>query len=138
MPSDIVIDTLDTLIDLLRANGGTLLPAHRLEAERIVRAAWGGDRVYVLKSGEHGQRRMSERDHAIRRDFRRGAAVELLCRRYALSDRRIREIVAPERDESQEEPDAGAAPACLIRRREPADTAENKPAPPARRARRAA
>lgn len=137
MTTDIVIDTLDTLIDLLRANGAQVLPAQRLEAERIVRAAWGGDRVYIAKLGESGQRQISERDAAIARDFRRGAAVELLCRRYALSRRRVQQILALDRDAAPAAPGAAGEAACLTRCAEPADTAARRQGP-ARKARAAA
>ncbi len=98
MAQDVVIETLDTLIALLQKNGGVLLPAHRGEAERIVRAAWGGERAYIGKLGESGQAEISARDRAIRRDFQRGTHVELLTRRYGLSKRRIWAILQPERE----------------------------------------
>ncbi len=93
MSNDIIIDTLDTLIALLQRNGGVLLPQHRTEAERIARAAWGGERPYVVKVGESEQRALSERDRAIVREHRRGAHVPLLARRHGLSERRVRAIL---------------------------------------------
>lgn len=99
MSNDIIIDTLDTLIALLQRNGGVLLPQHRGEAERIARAAWGGERPYVVKVGESEQRAISERDRAIRREFQRGAHVPLLARRHGLSERRVRAILQFEREE---------------------------------------
>lgn len=94
MAADIIIDTLDTLIALLHANGGVYIPGHRSEAERIARAAWGGDRPYIAKVGESGQQQISQRDKAIRREFAHGAHISLLARRHQLSERRVRQILS--------------------------------------------
>lgn len=145
MSNDIIIDTLDTLIALLQRDGGFFLPSHRGEAERIARAAWAGDKVYIAKMGEERYAQMSARDRAIRRDFARGASVSILSRRYQLSERRVRCIVQPDRaDPGPAEPTAqaivGAAPAatCLTDGRAPGDAATQRPAPRASRAKGAA
>lgn len=117
MPNDIVIDALDTLIDILRRGGASVMPEQRTEAERILRAAWGGDRVYIAKLGEDGQRQISARDAAIRREAARGAHVGLLARRHALSPRRVREILQMERTAMD------SAAACLIGRHGGGDSA---------------
>lgn len=97
MTNDIIIDTLDTLIGVLVKAGAQVLPTHRSEAERIVRAAWAGERPYIAKLGESGQVEMSRRNQAIRRDHARGAHVQLLARRYGLSVRTVQVIVQPDR-----------------------------------------
>jgi hypothetical protein len=121
MQNDIIIDTLDTLVALLQRNGGVYLPAHRSEAERIARAAWGGDRPYVAKVGESQQQAISERDRAIVREYRRGL-VPLLARRHGLSERRVRAILQMDR---QEPP---AAAPCLTGGR-PSGEATRSPKP---------
>ena len=113
MANDIIIDTLDTLLRIVQSNGGVLLANHRTEAERIVRAAWAGERPYIARLGEVGQMEMSHRDRSIRRDFAHGAHVNLLARRYGLSERRIQCIVQGER-----------AAVCLNRGGEVADAAD--------------
>jgi predicted ATPase len=100
MSNDIIIDTLDTLIELLQRSGGVLLPSHRGEAERIARAAWGGDRPYVAKVGESQQLAISQRDRSIMRDRQRGVHAPVLARRYGLSLRRVQEILAQSRQAS--------------------------------------
>lgn len=104
MNNDIIIDTLDTLIALLQRNGGVYLPAQRAEAERIARAAWGGERPYVGKLGESGQRALSERDRAIMREHRRGVHVPVLARRHGITERRVKQIL-----QILQEPQEGAA-----------------------------
>jgi hypothetical protein len=111
MQNDIIIDTLDTLVALLQRNGGVYLPAHRSEAERIARAAWGGDRPYVAKVGESQHQAISERDRAIVREYRRGAHLPLLARRHGLSLRRVQEIVAPTRPMTPQDAPKAAEPA---------------------------
>lgn len=117
MNQDIILDTLDTLLALLQSNGGALLPAHRGEAERIVRAAWAGERPYIGKRGEIGQVQISERDRSIRRDHAHGAHVPFIARRYGLSERRVQEIVQGEERRS--------AADCLTGRANPADAVPN-------------
>lgn len=128
MSNDIIIDTLDTLIALLRRNGCEVLPAHRSEAERIARAAWGGERPYVAKVGESQQHAISQRDRAILRDHQRGVHAPVLARRYSLSLRRVQEILALSRQaQAPAEPTArpsvapnGAAD-CLTGRAQPSE-----------------
>jgi len=134
MAQDVVIETLDTLIALLQKNGGVLLPAHRGEAERIVRAAWGGERSYIGKLGEDGQAQLSARDRAIRREFQRGASPQLLARRHGLSKRRVLEIVQSERQSqaTAESPAAASFPqiraeSCLTGRTDGDDAAHQRP-----------
>lgn len=91
--SDIVLDTLKALTDILKAEGVPVLPAQLSAAERIVKAEYGGDRIYIPHRGELVQRAMSERDEAIRRGFARGERVELLARRHGLGTRRIQKIL---------------------------------------------
>lgn len=129
MANDVILDTLDTLIALLQKNGGTYLPAHRGEAERIVRAAWGGERPYVGKTGEDGQRSISARDAAIRRDAQRGASTAILCRRYSLGLRRVQQIL------QIDQPDGASV--CLTDCAAPGDASRINQARPRRQGRSA-
>jgi Mor family transcriptional regulator len=72
---------------------GELDDAALQRIEGDIRRDWGGERAYIAKQGEHGRAVQSARDECIRRDFRRGERIELLCRRYGLSARRVQEIV---------------------------------------------
>lgn len=100
MAQDVILETLDALITLVRANGGVFLPQHRGEAERIARAAWAGERPYIAKLGEEGQRQMSQRDQTIRREARRGVSLQVLARRHGISLRRAQYIVQGEKQEA--------------------------------------
>lgn len=63
----------------------------RVEAD--VRADWGGDRAYIRKIGEVGEIARTQREEAIRQDYRRGERVAFLARKWRLSARRIQQIV---------------------------------------------
>lgn len=83
-------DVLRRVTELLP--GLTPSAAARIEAE--VRKDWGGDRPYIAKLGEVGRVMQSGRDEQIRHDSRKGAHPKLLARRYGISTRRIRQILA--------------------------------------------
>jgi Mor family transcriptional regulator len=91
--SDIVLDTLQALTDILKAEGVLVRPAQLSAAEKIVKSTYGGDRIYIPHRGEIVQRAISERDEAIRRGFARGERVELLARRHGLTVRRVQQIL---------------------------------------------
>lgn len=55
-----------------------------------IRERWGGDRPYIAKRPGEGR---SERNAAIRREFRRGDSIPLLSRRHNLGRRQILRIV---------------------------------------------
>ena len=58
-----------------------------------VRRDWGGDRVYVSKTGESATLETARRNAQILRDWRAGERVSLLARRYGISPRRVRQII---------------------------------------------
>ena len=67
-----------------------------LVANSMARAAtrtYTGERPYISK-GEDSNREMSARNRAIIRDWRAGERVALLARRYGLSARHIRRVIA--------------------------------------------
>lgn len=107
MTQNPVIYALDTLLEQLAK--GLEPQKARSEAERIVLAAFGGDRYYLGKTGEVGQNAMSQRDAAIRRDFHRGVHIPVLARRYGISERRAQVIVQPEREKQPPAEPPGAA-----------------------------
>lgn len=66
--------------------------------EREVRRDWGGDRPYIAKVGETAAletaHRIAHRNAQILRDWRNGERTALLARRYGISPRRVRQIIA--------------------------------------------
>lgn len=60
---------------------------------RGVARDYTGERPYIGK-GEDSNREMSARNRAIIRDWRAGERVALLARRYGLSARHIRRVIA--------------------------------------------
>lgn len=70
------------------------LTEHLLDrVEQDVRRDWGGDRPYINKTATGDDDAISERNRAIKRDWKSGERVEFLSRRYHLSRRRIWQIV---------------------------------------------
>lgn len=84
---DIVEDILRRVMQL--APGFTAALA--AQVDRQVREHWGRDRVYIARRAGEGS---STRNDQIRRDWRNGERIGLLCRRYQLSRQRIHQILA--------------------------------------------
>lgn len=57
-----------------------------------IRTDWGGERPYIAVKVE-ADRRMSERNRKIIREFKGGESVPLLSRRYGISRQRIWKII---------------------------------------------
>lgn len=86
----------DVIVDILkRVRDKHDLPDDvAVSVEADARLYWGGERCYIAKAGESPRRRYAhERAERIRADRRRGERVELLARRYELSERHIRRIL---------------------------------------------
>lgn len=66
--------------------------ARQIEAD--IRRDWGGERHYIAKLGESGRAQLAERDALIRQQARRGERVKLLSRRWGISEKRVRQILA--------------------------------------------
>lgn len=94
---DLVADLLDRVA---RRTGATAQVLRDIERE--ARAEWGGSRHYVAKGGEGGRVQMMRRDERLRADFARlvdggmprSEAVEYLAKRYNLSRRWVRSLLA--------------------------------------------
>lgn len=92
----------DIITDILQRVAGKLgkLPKGAAAAitaiEVEARNDWGGQRHYIPKIGESGQKQLSQRDASIRADYRRGEHTALLARRHGISERHIRRIIASE------------------------------------------
>lgn len=87
---DLVSDILQRITDK-----HTKLPAkiaRLIEAD--IRRDWGGERHYIAKSGESGRAVLAERDAAIREQARKGERVKFLSRRWNISEKRVRQILA--------------------------------------------
>ena len=61
--------------------------------QRQVGCEYDGDRPYI-SNGAEAAREMSARNRAIIRDWRAGERVALLARRYGISVRHIRRVIA--------------------------------------------
>lgn len=61
--------------------------------QRQVGIEYNGERPYIGKGAE-AAREMSARNRAIIRDWRAGERVALLARRYGISARRVRQVIA--------------------------------------------
>lgn len=57
-----------------------------------IRSDWGGERPYIAVKVE-ADRRMSERNRKIIREFKDGESVPLLARRYGITRQRIWKII---------------------------------------------
>lgn len=57
--------------------------------EQETRRYWGGDKIHIAKNGED----LSERNAAIRRDWRNGERTALIARRYKISRSQVWRIV---------------------------------------------
>lgn len=60
---------------------------------KTVAKDYNGERPYIGK-GRDAEREMSSRNRSIIRDWKAGERVALLSRRYGISSRRVRQIVA--------------------------------------------
>jgi Mor family transcriptional regulator len=89
-------DENDLVHDILhRVQAMFDLPTERLvELEQRVRHDWGGERPYIPRLGESARLIRSKRDERIRAEHRRGERVELLARRWGMTERRVRQILA--------------------------------------------
>lgn len=86
---DLVADLIDRVVQTRR-----FTPAAVRKLERELRRDYGGNAHYIAKFGETAKLERLERDLRIRIDHRRGERIPLLARRWNLSEKRIRQIVA--------------------------------------------
>jgi Mor family transcriptional regulator len=88
--NDLVSDILERI-----AEKHAKLPAKvAKQIEEDIRRDWGGERHYIAKVGETGRAQLAERDALIRAQARRGDHVKLLARRWGISEKRVRQILA--------------------------------------------
>lgn len=87
---DLIADILARVARAAGENKGILTPeiAERVEGE--VRMDWGGDRVFIARKNGRDH---SERNSRIMRDYLTGERLALLGRRYALTERRLLQII---------------------------------------------
>jgi Mor family transcriptional regulator len=86
---DIVADILQRIAAVVALPADVLA---RVDAE--IRADWGGSREYIAKSGESVRKLMAARDAYIYAEHRRGEREQYLSRKFHISIKRIRQIVA--------------------------------------------
>lgn len=87
---DLVTDILERI-----AEKHAKLPAavaRKIEAD--IRRDWGGERHYIAKVGESGRAQLAERDARIREQARKGDHIRLLARRWGISPKRVKQILA--------------------------------------------
>jgi hypothetical protein len=95
--SDIVTDILQRVTEGLAARHGTQAAndgTFLREVEAAIRRDWGGERPYVAKAGESADLHRIRRDIEIRRLSRMGNSPQIIAKRMAMSDRRVRQILA--------------------------------------------
>ena len=83
---DIVADILQRVVALTPGFTAALAA----QVDRDVRDLWGGDRPYIARRAGEGS---SQRNAAIRRDWRAGERIGYLVRKYGLTRQRIHQIV---------------------------------------------
>ena len=101
---DIVADILQRVIALTPGFTAALAA----QVDRDVRDLWGGDRPYIARRAGEGS---SQRNAAIRRDWRAGERIGYLVRKYGLTRQRIHQILA-----LPEEPEPAPPPAANVKR----------------------
>lgn len=57
-----------------------------------VRHDWAGERPYISAKLEY-QRKMSERNRQIIRDYKNGESIAFIARRYGISRQRVHKII---------------------------------------------
>ena len=55
---------------------------------------YAGDRVYIGKTTTETRQQMTRRDRSVLRDHQAGERVALIARRYGITERRVRMIIA--------------------------------------------
>jgi Mor family transcriptional regulator len=87
-------DLVSDILERIAEKHAKLPPKVARQIESDIRRDWGGERHYIAKLGESGRAVLSERDALIREQARRGERVKLLARRWGLSEKRVRQILA--------------------------------------------
>lgn len=88
MSNDIVADIFARVAAASAADPLSADILRRLEKQ--IRHDWGGDRVYISRYGLSRSQRIED----ILRDWRNGERVDLLARRYEITERRVWQIVS--------------------------------------------
>jgi len=84
MSCDFIKDLFTRLNEAVQREGGFSESLAREVAQQL-RHDWGGDRVYIAKSGEDAQIEMTRRNQSIIRDLNNGERVGLVANRYKIS-----------------------------------------------------
>lgn len=92
MHDDLISDILSRVRACCSPKAVEKIDLAKIEAE--IRRDWGGERHYIAKEGEDARMVLARRDQRIREQARRGDHVPLLSRRWNLSERHIRRILA--------------------------------------------
>lgn len=88
------LDLVSDIFQRIAEKHGKLPAKVAQSVEEEVRADWGGERHYIAKVGESGRAQLAERDRRICADHRHGDHEDLISRRYGISKKRVRQIVA--------------------------------------------
>lgn len=91
MNCDPIRDLLQRLLEAAQRDGG-FTDALAREVEAQFRQDWGGDRVYIAKTGEDARLEMNRRNAAIINDLNNGERVAFVSRRHRISRRRVYQI----------------------------------------------
>jgi len=91
MSCDFIRDLIARLGEAIQRDG-RFSEELALSIEQQIRRDWGGERVYIAKSGEDARLEMSRRNQCIIRDLNNGERVDLIARRYKISRRMVYKV----------------------------------------------
>ncbi len=95
MATEFLSDATERLVTALRNVGISAEVAGMVAAEwqASMERDWGGDRPYIGKASQ-AARQTSVRDARLLRDWHAGERMAALARKYGISDRHVRRIIA--------------------------------------------
>lgn len=94
MKDDLIADILGRIRAACSPSAVKAIDLAAIEAE--IRRDWGGERYYIAKDSndERAKLERRHRDQRIRQQHHQGEHVQLLARRWNLSQKRIKQIIA--------------------------------------------
>ena len=94
MCDDILSDFRARLLERLTGRDHLKMLVHVDDVERELRRDWGGQKVYVPLGHADRDAYLGVRDLRIRDEHRRGDHPQAIARKWCVTERRVRQIVA--------------------------------------------
>lgn len=94
MCDDILADFRARLLERFSGREQTRVLVHVDDVERELRRDWGGQKVYVPLGAADAEAYRGVRDLRILAEHRRGDHVQAIARKWGVSERHVRRIVA--------------------------------------------